>query len=193
VPPVQATAGGLGGSTGNLLPRLSALASRSRARIGADPRGSCRRRRSCSFCATRTRYCVVMSRTSAASRLTGCGGHRCRVYCRCHRWAEIFSGDAGDRVALARPTRRPNVGPHPATQARSSSRPQPPSRRSYPASPRKTLVGYRRIQGEFARLGHRIAPSTVWQILTNAGIDSAPRRTGPTDHQPIGADHSPSP
>jgi putative transposase len=39
--------------------------------------------------------------------------------------------------------------------------------------------GYRRIAGELAGLGRRIAPSTVWAILKRAGIDPAPRRSGP--------------
>jgi putative transposase len=38
--------------------------------------------------------------------------------------------------------------------------------------------GYRRIHGELAGLGVKIAASTVWEILKNAGIDPAPRRTG---------------
>jgi putative transposase len=37
--------------------------------------------------------------------------------------------------------------------------------------------GYRRIQGELASLGVRIATSTVWSILRQAGIEPAPRRS----------------
>jgi hypothetical protein len=40
--------------------------------------------------------------------------------------------------------------------------------------------GYRRIHGELAGLGYKVAPSTVWQMLKNAGIDPAPTRCGQT-------------
>jgi hypothetical protein len=43
--------------------------------------------------------------------------------------------------------------------------------------------GHRRVQGELIKLGHRIAASTVWQILHDAGIDPAPRRSGPAWRQ----------
>jgi putative transposase len=39
--------------------------------------------------------------------------------------------------------------------------------------------GYRRIHGELAGLGITVAPSTVWQVLKDAGISPAPRRDGP--------------
>ncbi|WP_157621418.1 hypothetical protein [Saccharothrix sp. NRRL B-16348] len=40
--------------------------------------------------------------------------------------------------------------------------------------------GYRRIHGELLVLGLKIAASTVWQILKDAGIDPAPERASTT-------------
>ena len=40
--------------------------------------------------------------------------------------------------------------------------------------------GYRRIHGELLVLGVKIAASTVWEILRDAGIDPAPERTSTT-------------
>ena len=63
-----------------------------------------------------------------------------------------------------------------------------PGRPSTPAIIRKLVIrmatenptwGHRRVQGELVKLGHPIAASTVWQILHAAGIDPAPRRSGP--------------
>src|SRR6266496_195061 len=39
--------------------------------------------------------------------------------------------------------------------------------------------GYRRIHGELAGLGVKVAASTVWEILRTGGIDPGPRRIGP--------------
>ncbi|MEV8529590.1 integrase core domain-containing protein [Streptomyces sp. NPDC052000] len=36
--------------------------------------------------------------------------------------------------------------------------------------------GYRRIHGELLNLGWKVAASTVWEILKQAGVDPAPRR-----------------
>jgi transposase len=64
-----------------------------------------------------------------------------------------------------------------------------PGRPSTAAAIRKLVIriatdnpawGHRRVQGELVKLGHPIAASTVWQILRDAGIGPAPRRSGPT-------------
>jgi putative transposase len=49
--------------------------------------------------------------------------------------------------------------------------------------------GYRRIQGELAGLGIRIAASTVWSILQQAGIEPAPRRSSETWREFLRAHH----
>lgn len=40
--------------------------------------------------------------------------------------------------------------------------------------------GYRRVHGELLVLGIKVAPSTVWEILREAGIDPAPERSATT-------------
>jgi len=45
---------------------------------------------------------------------------------------------------------------------------------------RHQVAVLQRIHGELTGLGYKVAPSTVWQILKDAGIDPAPRRAGQT-------------
>src|SRR6266851_4352263 len=47
--------------------------------------------------------------------------------------------------------------------------------------------GYRRIHGELAGLGVKIAAPAVWEILKTNGIDPVPRRTGPAWSQFLGS------
>ena len=80
-------------------------------------------------------------------------------------------------MRLARPEPDP-----PSCHTRATSRGQSPSTRVTPdhAWPQ---IKAKTVQGELVRLGHRIAASTVWQILHDTGIDPAPRRSGPTWRQ----------
>ena len=98
------------------------------------------------------------------------------------RWAEVFPVTPGTVLAWHR---KLAAGKYTTTPTRPG---RPPT-----AVPVRTLVirmaadnptwGHRRVHGELTRLGHAIAASTVWQILHDAGIDPAPRRTGPTWRQ----------
>jgi len=45
----------------------------------------------------------------------------------------------------------------------------------------KPCWGYRRIHGQLLVLGIKVAASTVWEILHQAGIDPAPERATATD------------
>jgi transposase len=104
-----------------------------------------------------------------------------------HRWAEVFSVTPATILACHR---------------RLVSRQWDYTARRRPGRPAtaatiKNLIirmahenptwGHRRVQGELVRLGHRIAASTVWQILHDAGLDPAPRRSAdlaPVPHRP---------
>jgi transposase InsO family protein len=44
-------------------------------------------------------------------------------------------------------------------------------------------MGYRRIQGELAKIGVRLAASTIARVMKNHGLGPAPRRRGPTWRQ----------
>src|SRR3954453_22628289 len=66
-----------------------------------------------------------------------------------------------------------------------ASRPKRPGRPPTVRSIKKLVVrlakenanwGYRRLHGELAALGIKVAPSTVWEILRDTGIDPVPGR-----------------
>src|SRR5262249_33026127 len=99
------------------------------------------------------------------------------------RWPEIFPVTPG---ALF-----PGHRSRPAKKSDPSKRRtpgRPPTARSIPRlvvrlAKENPLWGYRRIHGELTKLGLAVAPSTVYEILRAAGIDPAPRRSGPTWRQ----------
>jgi hypothetical protein len=69
------------------------------------------------------------------------------------------------------------------------TQPHRPGRPSIPAGTVSIILrlarenptwGYRRIEGELARMGVTLSPSSVWAILRRNDIDPSPMRSGPT-------------
>src|SRR3954452_19617352 len=70
---------------------------------------------------------------------------------------------------------------HHARASRSKRPGRPPTVRSIKSlilrlAEENTSWGYRRVHGELAALGIKVAASTVWEILKDAGIDPVPGR-----------------
>jgi len=95
------------------------------------------------------------------------------------------AGRPGHHPALAPRHRPPPLGhqvharqDRPASDTAEHQVPGPP------AGTREPRMGYRRIHGELAGLGVKVAASNVWEILKASGVDPAPlRQTGPTWQQ----------
>ena len=95
------------------------------------------------------------------------------------RWAEVFPVTPATLLAWHR---RLAAKKYDTSKRRKSGRPptaQGIARLVVRLARENPLWGHRRIHGELLKLGVTIAPSTVWQILHAAGIDPAPRRSGP--------------
>ena len=99
------------------------------------------------------------------------------------RWAEIFPVTPATLLAWHR---RLAASKYDTSNSRKPGRPPTVpgiARLVVRLAKENPLWGYRRIHGELTKLGVTVAPSTVWEILRAAGIDPAPRRSGPTWRQ----------
>src|SRR5690349_5490534 len=137
---------------------------------------------SCWCSGMRTRCCGGTPGGSGTSRLIGCGSPLTRLIPRGCR-AEVFPVTPATLLAW---DRKPAARKYDTSKRRKPGRPpavRSIARRAVRLAKENPLWGYRRIHGELTKLGVRIAPSTVYEILRVAGIGPAPRRTGPTWRQ----------
>jgi transposase len=103
------------------------------------------------------------------------------------RWAGIFPVTPATLLAWHR---RLAAGKYDTSTRRQPGRPKVVpsiSRVAIRLARENPLWGHRRIHGELTKLGAAVAPSTVYEILRAAGIDPAPRRSGPTWRQVLHA------
>ena len=99
------------------------------------------------------------------------------------RWSEVFPVTPATLLAWHR---KLAAKKYDASKRRKPGRPptvRTIARLAVRLAKENPLWGYRRIHGELTKLGLTVAPSTVWQILHAAGVDPAPRRSGPTWRQ----------
>ena len=134
-------------------------------------------------CATSSRSC------SGSSVQTGCGSPR--VIGRCWRGWRTGSRDVFKRLHLV-------VRPDTVLRWNCDLVARRHAKRSWPRHPGRPRTvrsirilvlrlvrenpgwGYRRVHGELLMLGVKVAASTVWEILHDAGIDPAPKRSSTT-------------
>ncbi len=99
------------------------------------------------------------------------------------RWTDVFPFTPATLLAWHR---RLAAGKYDTSKRRTPGRPPTGpgiTRLVVRLTKENPLWGHRRIHGELTKPGIAVAPSTVWKILHAAGIDPAPRRTGPTWRQ----------